>query len=63
MAFLSRKLNEEIVIDRTVRVRLPRAGRGRFRLAAAARRRNGCPESRVDTGGLPERRKQEASMP
>ena len=39
MLVLSRKLNEEIVIDRTIRVRLLKAGRGRVRLGVSAPKR------------------------
>lgn len=38
MLVLSRKLNEEIVIDGTIRVRLLKAGRGRVRLGVSAPR-------------------------
>lgn len=38
MLVLSRKLNEEIVIGRTIRVRLLKAGRGRVRLGVSAPR-------------------------
>ena len=38
MLVLSRKLNEEIVIDRTIRVRLLKTGRGRVRLGVSAPR-------------------------
>jgi carbon storage regulator len=38
MLVLSRELNEEIVIDRTIRVRLLKTGRGRVRLGVSAPR-------------------------
>ena len=48
MLVLSRKLNEEIVIDRTIRVRLLKAGRGRVRLGVSAPRGTPVQQSRVD---------------
>ena len=38
MLILSRKVNEELVIDRRIRVRLLRTGRGRVRLGIQAPR-------------------------
>jgi carbon storage regulator len=38
MLVLSRKLNEEIVIGHTIRIRLLKAGRGRVRLGVSAPR-------------------------
>jgi len=63
MLVLSRKLNEEIVIDRTIRVRLLKAGRGRVRLGVTAPRGTPVRRAELMPADSPERRKQEASRP
>jgi carbon storage regulator CsrA len=63
MFVLSRKLNEEIVIDRNIRVRLLKAGRGRVRLGVSAPKETPVQRAELIPGDSPERRRQEASRP
>ena len=61
MLVLSRKLNEEIVIDRNIRVRLLKTGRGRVRLGVSAPRETPVQRAELTPANSPSRREQEAS--
>jgi len=60
MLVLSRKLNEEIVIDRTIRVRLLKAGRGRVRLGVSAPRETPVQRAELIAAESPECPKRKA---
>ena len=60
MLVLSRKLNEEIVIDRNIRVRLLKTGRGRVRLGVSAPKETPVQRAELMASDSPEYPKRKA---